>query len=103
MKTTTFVLLAALAAPLSAQIQEDPREKMREILNQIADEMKQIDSWLQETSRSKNASQAMKENVSRLNKLLDSVGKSQKQVVKGIDDLLKEAQKLKGDGQGDGC
>ena len=104
MRTTLFVLLTALAIPLPAQIEADPRAKMQELLDAVADEMKQIDKWLQESSRSKDAAKAMEKNVSRLNKLLDHVVKSQEQVVKGIDELLKEAQKLKGkDGQGDGC
>ena len=103
MRITAFALLTALTVPISAQIEEDPREKMQEILDQVAKDMKQIDTWLQESSRSKDATKAMKNNVARLNKLLESVGESQKQVVKGIDELLKEAEKMKSDGKGDGC
>ncbi len=103
MRITAFALLAALAVPASAQIEEDPREKVQEILDQVAKDMKQIDSWLRESSRSKNAGKAMKENVERLDKLLESVGKSQKQVVTGIEELLKQAAKMKSDSDGDGC
>jgi DnaJ-domain-containing protein 1 len=102
MRITSFALFAAFTIPLSGQIQEDPREKVQEILDQVAKDMKQIDSWLQESSRSKDAGAAMKKNIARLDKLLESVGESQKQVVKGIDELLKEAEKMKSDGQGDG-
>lgn len=103
MKRATFVLLTALAVPLPAQIEEDPKARMQEILDDVADQMGQIDKWLQESSRDKGAAQeGMKKNVQNLEKLLDSVGKSQKQVVKGIDDLLKEAEKMKGK-PGDGC
>jgi hypothetical protein len=45
----------------------------------------------------------MKQNVENMEKLLESVGKSQKQVVKGIDDLLKEAQKMKGQSGSSSC
>ena len=94
MKTSTILLWAALAAPLSAQ--EDPREKMKEILEQVANEMGEIDRLLQETSRNKEAAKSMKANIENLDKLLDNVGKSQERVVQGIDELLKQAQKMKG-------
>lgn len=102
MKTTTLAILAAIAATASlpAQIEQDPRKRIQEIMDQVADEMTQIDKWLQNSSRSRGAAEAMQKNVQRLDKLLDDVGKSQKRVVKGIDDLLKEAQKLKGKGGG---
>jgi hypothetical protein len=90
--------LAAIAIPLPAQIEEDPRQKMQEILNKVAEEMQLIDKWLQESSRSKDAAKGMSRNIAQLEKLLDSVGKSQQEVVKGIDDLLNQAQKMKSQG-----
>ena len=89
-----FTLLA-VSVSVPAQIEEDPREKMKEILEQVANEMAQIDKWLRESSRSSDAARGMKENVERLDTLLDSVSESQKRVVQGIDDLLKEAEKMK--------
>ena len=104
MKNTAFALLTVMALThgvLPAQIEQDPRKRIQEILDEVAEEMAQIDKWLQDTSRSKAAAKAMKENIRRLNELLDNVGESQKKVVKGIDDLLKEAQKMKGNQKGD--
>ena len=95
-----MALLTLLAVSVPAQIEEDPRTKMKEILEQVANEMAQIDKLLQESSRSNDAARGMKANVERLDKLLDSVSESQKRVVQGIDDLLKEAEKMKGDQQG---
>jgi len=94
MKRAAIVLWTALAAPLTAQ--EDPREKMKEILEQVANEMGEIDRLLQETSRNKEAAKSMKANIEKLDQLLDNVGKSQERVVQGIDELLKQAQKMKG-------
>lgn len=100
MKRAAIVFLTALAVPLQAQ--DDPREKMKEILEQVAGEMNEIDKLLQKTSRSKDAAKSMKKNLASLDKLLDSVGKSQQRVVNGIDELLKQAEKMKGK-PGDGC
>lgn len=97
MKRAAIALLIAFTAPLQAQ--EDPREKMKEILEQVANEMTQIDKLLLETSRNKESAKQMKktlESLEKLNKLLDNVGKSQERVVKGIDELLKQAEKMKG-------
>ncbi|MEE2886364.1 MAG: hypothetical protein VX951_02920 [Planctomycetota bacterium] len=94
MKKAAIVFLTALAVPLPAQ--DDPREKMKEILEQVAHEMAEIDKLLQETSRNKEAAKSMKKNLENLNKLLDNVGKSQERVIQGIDDLLKQAEKMKG-------
>lgn len=104
MKITLFAVLAAASTlPLGAQIDptqaEDPAQKMREIMNQVAQEMTEIDDLLQKTSRSKKAATAgMKESIRGLEKALDSVGKSQRQVVQGIDALLDQAEKLKKSG-----
>ena len=101
MKTAAaLALLTALTVPLHAQIESDPRQKMQEILDELAQEMKQIDKWLQESSRTKDAAKGMRRNMDRMHELLDSVGKSQKQVVKNIDDLLKETQRMKEQGKG---
>ena len=102
MKTRSAILLwAALAAPLSAQIEGDPRAKIQEILDEVAGEMEQIDQWLLEGSRTKDAARGIAANGKRIDELLEIVGKSQERVVQGIDELLKEADKLKG--KGDGC
>lgn len=94
MKRAAIVFLTALAVPLPAQ--DDPREKMKEILEQVAHEMSEIDKLLQETSRSKEAAKSMKKTLEHLDKLLDNVGKSQERVIKGIDELLQQAEKMKG-------
>lgn len=94
MKRAAIVFLTALAVPLPAQ--DDPREKMKEILEQVAREMSEIDKLLQETSRNKEAAKSMKKTIEHLDKLLDNVGKSQERVIKGIDELLQQAEKMKG-------
>ncbi|MCB9869335.1 MAG: hypothetical protein H6837_05715 [Planctomycetes bacterium] len=99
MKKLPFLLLFGLAAPVCAQIEtEDPKAKIQEILDNVANEMKEIDKLLQESGRSKEAAKSMKSSVQKLDKLLDQVGKSQGKVVKGIDELLEQAEKMKGEG-----
>ncbi len=98
MKKTAMVVLAACAVPIPAQIEADPRAKVQEILDEVAGEMKQVDSLLRESTRPAGAARGVRQNVSRLKQLLDSASKAQKQVVRGIEDLLKTAEKLKGDG-----
>src|SRR5690606_6408688 len=71
MKPIAIALLAVLVAPLHAQFEEDPRQKMKEILDQVAKEMTQIDQWLQESSRNSDARKGMARNVEQLNKLLE--------------------------------
>lgn len=100
MKPIAILLFAVLVAPLKAQFEADPRQKMKEILDQVAKEMTQIDKWLQESSRSSDASKGMARNVEQLNKLLDQAGEAQSKVIKGIDDLLDAAQKMQDQASG---
>ena len=100
MKRAAFVILTAIAVPLPAQIEEDPRVRVQEILDDVADEMRQIDSLFRQTSRAKPIVLDLHKAENRT-KLLDSVGKSQKRVIQGIDDLLEQARKM--NRKGGGC
>ena len=94
--TTLFTLGAVLAgsAGLSAQIGEDPREKIREKLAQIQKGMREVDNKLRETGSTDQAAAEMKRNVKRIEELLKNVGEAQKKVVKDIEELIKQLQQL---------
>lgn len=87
--------LLAATAPLPAQF-VDPRKKIRDIVEEIAREMHEIDRMLLRTSSSGagEAAERMARTAQRIDKLLEQTRSSQGKVVEGIDKLLEEIQKM---------
>jgi len=104
MKISSRALMVTLAltAPITAQF-EDPREKISDIATKIAEEMKEIDRLLLQTSKKTDgaeAAAAMKRNVERIDELLKQTSESQRSAVQRIDELIKELAKMSGSGGG---
>lgn len=94
------VLIAALALciPVTGQF-ENPEERVQELAEEIATELKQIDELLLQTGaagNSKVAAEAMKKTAERMGELLDQTSKSQGIAVQRIDELIKEIEKMGG-------
>ncbi|MEM7204280.1 MAG: hypothetical protein AAF628_28735 [Planctomycetota bacterium] len=100
----TLALSALVAAP-RAQF-ERPEERIREIAEEVATEMKEIDRLLLEAGRggSRSAAEGMTRVTERLDELLDQSKTSQQTVVERIDELIEEILKMPGQqgGQGQG-
>lgn len=98
-----FVLGTALAlpAPLAAQL-ENPQEKIRELADEIAKEMQEIDRLLLQARPDKlgAAAAAAGEASKRIDDLLDQTSKSQGATIVRIDQLIAELEKLRQQGNG---
>lgn len=101
MNVTHHLLICALlgAAPLAAQI--GPEETIRKILDEVGQEMREIDRLLLQSSR-QPATEGMERNVERLRELMDQTGESQGRVVRGLDQLIEELQKMQQQSRGSG-
>lgn len=102
MKRTWIVAgLLAVTAPLPAQF-VDPRKKIREIVEEVAQEMREIDRMLLQTggAGAQKAAERMARNAERIEKLLEQTRNSQGKVVDRIDKLLEEIQKMAGQNGG---
>jgi methyl-accepting chemotaxis protein len=94
------ILIATLAlpVPLAAQF-DNPQEKIRDLAEEIAGEMQEIDRLLLQTGAAGSAAKAakaMEQNVRRMDKLLEQTTETQATTVQRIDDLIKEIEKLGG-------
>lgn len=106
MDIRTLALLAAgsmLASGVTAQFGPDEgAEKIKRIVKQVADEMEQIDRLLLQTGTGKaaagEAGAAIGRNIERIDELLDQTTQSQTSVVRGIDDLIEELDKMRANG-----
>ena len=63
---TTLTTILLVATTVSAQIGEDPREKIREQLAKISKGMKEVDTKLRETGSTQQAAGEMGRNVKRI-------------------------------------
>jgi methyl-accepting chemotaxis protein len=112
MKTSTLALLFCLAAAAvgndaRAQFGEDGGpEKIKQIVKEVAEQMQEIDRLLlRSTAPDKGAAESAKEaaknlarSVENIDKLLEQTTKNQTEVVRGIDDLIKEIEKMRSSG-----
>lgn len=102
--TLAMVLAGSLlSAGVTAQFGPDEGpEKIKRIVKEVADQMQAIDRLLLQTSAEKGAAReagkAMARNVEQIDKLLDQTTQSQTSVVRGIDDLINEIEKMRGQG-----
>ena len=93
-----LMAVLALPVPISAQF-ENPEDRVRELAQEIADELVQIDQLLLQTGQAGNgavAADAMRENVKRIDELLKQTSESQGIAVQRIDELIKELEKMGG-------
>lgn len=105
MKLTVSFLWTALlvAAPAASQF-EDPQRKIKEIANEIAGELQEIDRLLLQTGQeggAKAAAEGMARAAQRIDDLLEQTAQSQEAAAKRMDELIKEIEKLSG--QCSGC
>jgi hypothetical protein len=83
--------LVMLATPVAAQV--GPEETIRKILEEVGKEMQEIDRLLLQSAR-QPASDGMERNVERLRELMDQTTNSQDRVVRGLDQLIEEIQRM---------
>jgi hypothetical protein len=101
--TVSIALAAALAwaGPIAAQIGGDPQTRVRDIARKVAEEMKEIDRLLLETTaKGRSASSAgaaadgMRRSVEQMRELLKQTSGSQSQTVEKLGELIKEIQDM---------
>jgi hypothetical protein len=85
------IAFAALAAAGTAQI--DPQNKLLEIADKVAEEMKEIDRLLMQRATSGEAAKALDRSAQGIQKMLEEVDGTSKSVCKGIDALMEELEK----------
>lgn len=90
-----LALFAALSAPARAQ-DEDPRAKIKELAQKVADELQNVDRLLLQRERGsqQGAREAMERARAGIQKLLDESKQGQQEAAKGIDELIAEIQKM---------
>jgi methyl-accepting chemotaxis protein len=107
MRTQTLALVfgmaVAVAGDLRAQFGEsDGPDKIKQIVKEVAEQMQEIDRMLlRSTSPDKGAAEAAKglaRSVEKIDELLEQTTKTQTEVVRGIDDLITEIEKMRGSG-----
>lgn len=91
---------ALLVTPAAAQF-DRPEERVRQIADEIAEEMREIDRLLLQRPAA-DAAEGMARAAERMNELLRQTGASQGSVATKIDELIREIQKLQREGQGGG-
>lgn len=97
-----LALVAVLAsAALPAQF-DNPEKKIQEIVDEVARQMQEIDELLLQTRPEslKGAGEGAKRAAEKIEELLDQTSASQGEVVTKIDELIKEIQKMQGQGGG---
>lgn len=100
LRTVIFMLGLALAAPVtSANAQVSPDEAIKKILRTIDEELEEIDRLLLQ-SRKEPGGDAR--SAADIEKLMKETQGSQKRVVRGIDQLIEELQKMQSSGSGSG-
>lgn len=90
-----FVLACGLGFPAPAQ--GEAEQKIQQLLGKIRSEMAEIDRLLLQTSSregAKGAQQALKRSAAEIQKLIEQSKNSQDSVVKNIDELIQELQKM---------
>ncbi len=92
------VLLAAGGAPLAAQ-QVGPEDAIKKILDEVGNEMQEIDRLLLQSAH-KPAAEGMQQNADKLRELMNQTQDSQGRVVRGLDRLIDELQKMQQSGGG---
>ena len=99
MRLPVLLTMLALPVPLAAQFEQNPEERIREIADEIADELQEIDKLLLQTGSAKQAGHAAESIASvskRMNDLLEQTTKSQTNAVKRMDELISEIEKISG-------
>ena len=90
-----LTVCGALCPRASAQF-ENPAEKIKEIAEEVAKELQEIDRLLLQTGTGSNAAEGMKSAAKRMGELLDQSKASQGKVVNKIDELIKTLEQMKG-------
>lgn len=105
--TSCFLLaLPCIAVPARAQF-ENPEEKIREIAEEVAEQLAEIDRLLLQrpnsgSSGSGSAAEGMRQASEKMKKLLDQTTDSQQNVVKKMDELIEQVLKAQQGQQGQG-
>jgi hypothetical protein len=83
-----FVTLSALAQAAPAQVPQDPVREIREIVQRIDEQMREIDSWLLQSARKGGTGRKGRE-------LLDKGQQKSEKVVEDIDALIEKLESMR--------
>ena len=86
--------LAMLCVVTAVPGQISPEDTVKKLLEQVSEEMAEIDRLLLESSRGGEAAERMERNAERMKELVQQSQSSQEKVLRNIDALIEELQKM---------